>query len=104
MTNLEKRKLAQICWLLHSYRFDLSEQHLCNLLYLCNKEQILHNGRFMFMCKMYAVPGGFSYEEEAMQIIKESIFRRDFIEYYFRLGYYLLGYLDFFSSSKGSQF
>ena len=98
MRKLEKLKLKQICWILLSYRFDYTVQHLCNLLYFCNKESLLGWERFMFMCDTYAVAEGFAYEEDAMQIIKEIIFTRDYIEFWLRTAYYYLGYLEYFKN------
>ena len=51
----------------------------------------------LFECDAYAVASGFSYEPDAMEIIKKIIFTRDFIEYWLRFGYYLMGYLDYFA-------
>ena len=97
MNSSQKRKLEQVCWTLLSWRFDYDVQHLCNLLYFCNRDCLLRGEQMLFECDAYAVASGFSYEPDAMEIIKKIIFTRDFIEYWLRFGYYLMGYLDYFA-------
>lgn len=91
------QKFDDICFFFVAQDWSMGVQKLSNLLYLANRESLLHDSRPLFPYAALKTHEGVEYQGDAGEVVRWWAEAPVFIEYWFLWLSYLKGYMDYFS-------
>lgn len=98
-SSMNNNKFTQICWLLLAHEWEMCKTKLSILLYYCQGYHLAFNDAPLFDYPIYALPDGPGFLDEAEAVIDGVLHARDWCRWWLGLGYYWLGYLEYFNAA-----
>ena len=93
---MEKEVFRAFCWYFILQEWDICETKLSLLLYYSQGYNLVFADEPLFSFPIYAGNYCPEFRGEALEVIRDTVYTRDYINFYLRLAYYFQGYLDYF--------